>query len=358
MCVPYAVGIDVGGTKLAAALVARDGAITARTFQLTPTGIDAAGLLRLLGDLVAQVTGDVAPAAIAGIGLALPAFIDYPAQRVMHCVNLPLDAAGGCDVAAELARATGLTVTIDNDANAAAIGEGTWGAARDVRDFIMVTLGTGVGGGLVLDGKPYRGWRGLGAELGHIVVNCDDDTPCPCGGVGHLEAYVARPALTRAARLAATGPQGGALMRACGGDASGLDAEMLLDVADGGDPAATAVLSRAGSVLGTALSGLVNLLNPQMIVIGGGLGMRADSLFAAADAQLRACAPPALGDLQLVRAQLGNDAGLLGAAALAFQRTDGAESAADTAAGTVNAHTNTNTDTNTNTNTNTNRTDA
>jgi glucokinase len=189
----------------------------------------------------------------------------------------------------------------------------------------MITVGTGVGGALFVNGQPYRGHRGLAGELGHMVVELDG-RPCPCGGSGHLEAYVARPAIAAAGRELATTFAGAALLDEAGRDASAVTAEDVIVCARGGDVPCLAILHEAAAILGRALVGVVNMLNPQLIVIGGGVA-EGNAFFA--EEAARAISEEALAgraDVRVVLAQLGNDAGALGAAALAFDEYDSRES--------------------------------
>jgi glucokinase len=246
--------------------------------------------------------------------VALPTYIDFAAQKIIRCVNLPL---ARIDVRARLQGALDLPVILDNDATLAALGEARFGAARTAHNFLMITLGTGVGGGIFIAGKPYRGTRGLAAEIGHMTVIANGQI-CPCGGIGHLEAYLGRKALGERAQTCATTPQGAALLAAVGNQPENITAETLLNAADTGDPAALNILQNAGQILGHALTTLVNLFNPDLILIAGGLGERAPSLITAATQTLDTQAPPGRADVTVTPAALGNDAGLLGAAALAF----------------------------------------
>src|SRR5947208_9683278 len=189
---PRVIGVDVGGTKTLAAVVASDGSIERRLLSETDTSSSEA-LLDQLDRVVEQVRDG---AEVTALGFGLPSRIDQRSGRAVASVNIPLE---GVDFRDRMHARHGLPVGIDNDANAAAIGEWKAGAARGARNVVMLTLGTGVGGGVILDGKPYRGTTGTGAELGHIVV-CRDGTECLCGGHGHLESYASGTAAGRLAR--------------------------------------------------------------------------------------------------------------------------------------------------------------
>jgi len=316
----YAVGVDVGGTRIAVGLVERKGRITRDEKVLTPKGGPFA-IVDAIIEMAEKVTAGVHPSELAGIGIGLPAQIDFLRQSVEFCTNLPL---AGVDVRALVMSRLRHQVTIDNDGNLAALGESRYGAAQGTRDFLMITLGTGVGGGLFVNGEPYRGSRGLGGEVGHMVIELDGP-PCPCGGHGHIESYLGRPAIAAKGREAAATYRGRAILDEAGGDIDTITAEDVIKAAAGGDEVATRILVEAGVVLGRALVGFVNLLNPQLVVVGGGIGESAPFMI---DRAAEVVAEEALAgrrDVKFVAAELGNDAGILGAAALAFDDNDSRE---------------------------------
>jgi glucokinase len=317
----YAVGLDVGGTRIAAGLVERKGRIVRETKLLTPKTSGPFAIVDAIVDAVAEVSQGVHPSEIAGIGIGLPAQIDFTKQTVEFCTNLPL---AGVDMRGLVGTRCKSPVTIDNDGNTAALGESRFGAATGVRDFIMVTLGTGVGGGIFLGGRLYRGFRGFAGEIGHMVVQLVGPT-CPCGGAGHIEAYAARPAIIRDAREAVKGYKGGGIRRLAGDEPEDITAEIVIQAAREGDEIAVDIMSRVGDVLGATLVGLVNLLNPQAIVVGGGIGESCPLVSERAAARIQAEALAGRRDVRVVPAQLGNDAGLAGAAALAFDEHDSRE---------------------------------
>ena len=313
----YAVGVDVGGTRIAVGLVERKGRILKDAKLLTPkTGPFA--VVDTIIDLVAEVTGGIHDSELAGIGIGIPGQIDFQRQSIEFCTNLPL---AGVDMRSLVMSRTKREVTIDNDGNLAAFGEARWGAAKGARDFLMLTLGTGVGGGMFLNGEPYRGSRGLAGEFGHVVVDLDG-RPCPCGGKGHLEAYLGRPALAELGREAAKTFRGREIVAAAGGNADAVTAESVLLAAQRGDEVAREILLDAGTVLGRALIGFVKVFNPKLIVIGGGIGEAADFMVERAAEVMRGEAMAGRRDVEVTQAVLGNDAGILGAAALSFDEHD------------------------------------
>jgi glucokinase len=317
----YAVGVDVGGTRVAAGLVERKGRIVKEVRTLTPKDAGPFAIVDAIIELIEDVSSGVHPSEIAGIGVGLPAQIDFLKQSVEFCTNLPLN---GVDMRSLIMSRVRHSVTIDNDSNCAGIGESRFGAGKNVRDFVMITLGTGVGGSLFFNGEPYRGSRGLGAEIGHMVVDLDGP-PCPCGGAGHLESFVGRPALAARGREAARAFRAHALREAAGGDAEQITAEHMIEAALAGDEDARTILLEAGEVLGRALVGVVNLLNPRLVIVGGGVGESCGFLVERAAEMIDAEALAGRRDVRVVQAELGNDAGMLGAAALAFDEHDSRE---------------------------------
>ena len=316
----YAVGVDVGGTRIAVGLVERKGRIMKDAKRLTPkTGPFA--VIDTIIDLVEEVSAGLHDSEIAGIGIGIPGQIDFQRQSIEFCTNLPL---AGVDVRALVMSRSKREVTIDNDGNLAALGESRWGAAKGARDFIMITVGTGIGGGLFLNGEMYRGSRGLGGELGHIVIELDGRM-CPCGGKGHIEAYLGRPALAEAGRKAAETFRGREILAAAGGKLDDVTAESVLIAAQRGDDSAREILLDAGVILGRALVGFVNTFNPALIVIGGGIGESADFMVERAAEVMRGEALAGRRDVTVAQAVLGNDAGILGAAAMSFDEHDARE---------------------------------
>ena len=297
----HAIGIDLGGTKILAGVVTREGEILRRHERLTPATQD-----ELLDELDAAIE-ELRDDSVAAVGLGIPAPIDQVHGRVFQAVNTPL---GDVDLRDRIRDRFSLPVGLDNDANAATIGEWRAGAARGASHVVMLTLGTGCGGGLILGGKPFRGSTGAGAELGHVVV-VHDGRPCQgrCTGRGHLEAYVTGVAATAAAQLE-FGPAA--------------DAHRLVRLANEGDTTARGILAEIGGYLGSGLGSFANVFEPELIVIGGGFGVAAWAhLMPAAEAVLRREAlPPMRDEVKVVRAELGTSAGLIGAAFVAYEALD------------------------------------
>jgi glucokinase len=232
---------------------------------------------------------------------------------VLDSTNVPLE---DLDFKAEMASRLGVPVEIDNDANVACLAEWRIGAARGARNVVMLTLGTGVGGGLVLDGRLYRGSIGSGAELGHVSI--DENGPhCQghCNGRGCLEVLASATGVMAAAQqIASDHPHGGlATARAAGED---LDARYIIDRARAGDEEAIRVFAIVGRHLGVGIANLVNVFNPEVVVIGGGVAAAGEALLAPAREEYERRVLKATAGARIVAAELGNDAGVLGAAAL------------------------------------------
>ena len=299
----HAIGLDLGGTKILAGVVTRDGEVVRRHERPTPTGSQE----ELLDGVAAAIEALRRDDGVAAIGLGIPGTIDQPRGRVWVATNIPL---ADVDLRDRMEARFGLPVGLENDANAAAIGEWRVGAARGATDIVMLTLGTGVGGGVIAGDAPFRGAGGAGVELGHTVVIAHGP-PCwgACTGHGHLEAVASGQAATVAARKA-FGPEA--------------DAHSLVGLANAGDATAREILAGIGDLLGIAMGSFANIFNPELIVVGGGFGVAAwDHLMPAAEASLRVEAfPPARDAVRVVRAELGTDAGLIGAGFVAFEALD------------------------------------
>jgi len=245
---------------------------------------------------------------LVGIGFGAPGFIDPDTGTIVGgSENIP--GMTRRSPSAFLAARLGVPAWADNDATCAAAAELSFGAGRGLGGFVLVTVGTGIGGGLVLGGRLWRGVRGFAGEIGHLSL--DPEGPaCPCGARGCLEQYASGPAIVRAWKAAAGG-------RAV---AAGTPQEVA-GLARSGDPAAIAAFASAGRALGQALGGLVNLLDVEACLVGGGVANADEVLLAPTRESFRRFAYPLVAEgVRIVRAALGNDAGLLGAAALAWER--------------------------------------
>jgi len=290
------IGVDVGGTKILAGLVARDGTVIAHREYPTPVETEEA-LLDGLEGAVREFLDE----RVVAVGFGIPSQIDQRHGIALGSVNIPLR---GVPFRQKMTERLGLPIGMDNDANAAAIAEWAAGAGRGTNDMVMLTLGTGVGGGLILGGKPYRGWFGAGAEIGHMVI-VHDGVPCRCGGHGHLESY----ASGKAADELAAGAFGPAA-----------DAHRLVRLAREGDALATQILKGIGEHLGSGIASLVNIFNPELIVVGGGFAAAGGFLVEPAQTVAdREVLVSVRGSYRVVRAELGTSAGMIGAGMVAFE---------------------------------------
>ena len=288
------IAVDLGGTKIATGSVDADGALHERHEVPTPTESQDA----LLDGIEAAIR-PVAGEEMGAVGIGIPSVLDRATGKTLGSVNIPLEDVSLGEV---LRERLGVPVVVGNDGNVAALAEWKLGAGRGADDLVMLTLGTGVGGGVVLDGSLYRGI----AELGHVVVVADGP-PCQgnCTGRGHLEAV----ASGTAADLAAEKLWG-----------EGTNAELLVGRAQEGDAAALEALSGIGHLLGAAIGSFVNTFAPELVVIGGGFGNAAFEFLVGSAHEIarRETVVPEL-PVRIVRAELGSDAGLIGAGLLALE---------------------------------------
>jgi glucokinase len=305
-------GVDVGGTNLRCALVAEDGAILARQSEATDIASGRAGFLSRLITLLEGLKLEAGKrgAKVCAIGLGVPGL--FSNEGVLRS-SVNLVALEGLNLAHLVSQEIGVPVVALNDANASAVGEQRFGAARPFASSLTLTLGTGVGSGLILDGRLWTGIDGVAGEFGHWTVE-PQGRPCNCGNRGCLEQYASASAI--AALAQARGVQ------AIGGGA--LDAAQVAALARQGDPQALAVLNQAATYLGIAIAGVINLLNLEAVIIGGGVSESFDLLYQplCCEIQQRAFAIPAR-RLSILKASLGNDAGVLGAAATAWDLSCG-----------------------------------
>lgn len=307
------IAADLGGTNLRIAAVDEHGNVVHRLRVPTPESLARADITAAIGDLASQcielLGADSRPAAF---GVAAPAIVSSADCTIFSSPNLPeLD---GYDLAGELQKRLGLPVMLENDANSAAVGENWLGASRGVQNSICVTLGTGVGGGLIFDGKLMRGVDGTAGEVGHVTVE-PDGYPCGCGSNGCVEQYASATAIKHIATLLkAKYPDS---------ELAAIEQPSAVDVFEAGkrgDALALEVFRQVGAYLGIALAGLINVLNPEVIVIGGGVSAGWDLFIEHAHAQIKKRAFRQPGErAKLVRAELGDDAGILGAAKLALE---------------------------------------
>jgi glucokinase len=318
MASPRVIALDLGGTKLLSGIVDAEGVVERRVVSPTDTSSQEA----LLGQVDAAVD-DLMAEGVGAIGIGMPSLIDQRKGEAVQSVNIPLHGLAFRD---HLHERFGVPVAIENDANAAAVAEQRHGAGRGSRHMIMLTLGTGVGGGLILDGRLYRGSSGAAGELGHITLDLNGP-PCQgtCPGRGHLEALASGTAADGYARKHAAEHPDGDLGRAAA-EGKKVDAKLAVELAAAGPGDARDVLDHVGLHLGVGIATLVNVFNPELVVIGGGFSRAGDLLLEPARKVVAETALlPSREQVKIVPALLGVEAGLIGAGLVAFDALEQGE---------------------------------
>ena len=309
------IGIDIGGTGIQLGVVDQKGHILCKGGIVTRTDIPFAEQIAALADCVKDVLakGGYTLDDVASVGVGVPGLADQKTGNVVFCTNL-----GWKDVPfrSEFQKHIAKPVLIDNDATVAGLAESVAGVSAGTDSSVFFTLGTGVGGGIVLGGKVWSGFHGTGSELGHMIVEMDGE-PCTCGNKGCLERYCSATAIIRMAReLVAIHPDS-MIMELCGGDPAKITAKIVFDAAREGDAIGTKVFRRYVRYLGQAIANIANLLDPEVIVLGGGVSKAGAVLLDA----VREEAPKyylnkGMAYSRIELAELGPDAGIIGAAML------------------------------------------
>jgi glucokinase len=312
-----AIGIDIGGTKVAAGVVDLDGNVRERLRRDTPS--TSPGLVE---DTIAEVVAELRSRHdVDAVGIGAAGFVDATRASVLFAPHLawrhePLRDA--------VHRRTGMSVLVENDANAAAWAEWRFGAAQNEPDLVCITLGTGIGGGLVFGGQVHRGRYGIAGEFGHVQV-VPDGHRCECGNLGCWEQYASGNALVRGAReaAAAASPLALRLVQRVGTDPAAITGPLITELAQAGDPLAVELFADAGAWLGVGIANIAATLDPGVFVVGGGVSDAGELLLQPArEAYRRTLTGRGYRpEARIVRAHLGNDAGLVGAADLARAAT-------------------------------------
>lgn len=302
-----ALGIDIGGTKIAAALVRSDGQIAARERVPTPVGHGADAILHAAIKLGKDLFAAVAPSdQLVAVGVGAAGHIDHQRGRVVYAADT-LPGWSGAAVGHAFETAFGMPAVVDNDVNAMALGEHHLGAGRSFASALYITVGTGVGGALVFDNTLWRGTNWSAGELGHMVLDYDGTRRCSCGTHGHLEAYTAGPAIAaHYHKLAGADPS--------------IDLRAVAALAHHGDVHAQQAIGEGAQMLGTALAGLLSVLDVEAVIIGGGVAEISEPWWQPLERALRASVLPGPQRVALRRAELKNDAVVIGAAWLALSR--------------------------------------
>jgi len=309
----HTIGVDIGGTKIAAGVVDDDGTLLAKVRRETPA-TDVEAIEVAVADAVRELCEG---RDVAAVGVAAAGYVDATRSVVLFAPNL---AWRDEPLRADLEDRTGLPVLVENDANAAAWGEFRYGAAREVDDMVLLTVGTGLGGGIVLHGNLLRGAYGVAAELGHVRV-VPDGIRCPCGQRGCWEQYASGSALVREARELARSSalSASALVELAGGDPAAIEGPMVTDAARAGDPAALELIADLGRWLGEGTASIAAVLDPAVVLVGGGVSAAGDLLLEPMREAFRRhlTARGHRPELAIRPAALGNEAGMVGAADLA-----------------------------------------
>jgi glucokinase len=315
--VALAIGVDIGGTKVAGGLVDENGTVVSRVRRRTPS-LDPVATETTLAEVILELAGQVDEVVAVGIGAA--GFVDPDGSTVRFAPNLAWREE---PLRQRVEERTGFQVVVENDGNTAAWGEVRFGAGRGERDVIVVGVGTGIAGGLVLDGQLYRGRWGTAGEWGHLRL-VPEGRPCGCGRRGCWEQYASGNALVREARERASAlPEAAAGLLGYGdGTVEGLTGPMITEAARVGDPLAVACLADVGRWLGRGIAEVVSVLDPGLVVVGGGVSEAGELLLAPARTEFSSAVVGAAHrpHAPFVAATLGNDAGLVGAADLARLR--------------------------------------
>lgn len=310
------IGIDLGGTTIKMGLVDHSGRILHFLESPTPVKEGYPSVLQVFDQLSHRLMKESGYEweNITGAGIGIPAFLDFSTGTVVEAVNLSWYQVS---LQADIERIWHVPVQIENDANAAALGELWIGAGKGASSLICLTLGTGIGGGVIINGDIYHGVNGSAGEVGHITVRENGGRTCNCGRKGCLETEASATAIVRNAMEQVHRMSSGALKEAYERMGKTLTAKTIVDLAKEGDATCHMIITKAGTVLGKALGNMCFLLNPEMIVIGGGLSYAGDILFdPVKEAFADAVIPRVRENTRIVPAKLGNRAGMVGTARL------------------------------------------
>jgi glucokinase len=309
------IGIDLGGTSLKAALVSPTGEIIHETRIETELRNPEALFKQVIKTALSLRDDKNAGGRVAGIGIGIPGLVNRKTNRIEVMPNLP--ALSEIDITSELSTQTGLPVILDNDANAAAYGELQVGASRGQKEVFFITLGTGIGAGLIINGQIYRGAAGFAGEFGHMTID-PEGIECACGNIGCLETIASGPNIVRRTRERLYRDRTSSLSRLAIPRDREFTAEDIAHAAREGDEMAQVMMERTGMFLGIALAAVINLLNVEMVVMGGGVMDAGDLILKPTIKETRRRAfPPSFNSCEIVIAKLGATAGMIGAALMA-----------------------------------------
>ncbi|HAW60418.1 MAG TPA: hypothetical protein DCW86_03015 [Actinobacteria bacterium] len=314
----HLIGVDIGGTKIMGGVVDDGGNLLTSLKKPTPTTN-----ARVLIEAVKEVIGELLTRdpGVLGTGLGVAGLVDWEEGMVTFSPNLPLK---GVPLREEVRSFFGLPTFVDNDANVAALGECRYGAGERSSNLVFIILGTGIGGGIIVDGKIYRGTRGYAGEIGHMVI--DPRGPlCGCGNHGCLEALASGQAIAVRAREAVAGGRASSILELAGGKVENITAKTVTTATGKGDVLGREILSEAGRMLGIGLANLVNVFDPEIIIAGGGLAEAGELILGPAREELeKRVMSPDSRRVEIVQAKLGAEAGVIGAATMALEGIGGA----------------------------------
>ena len=323
----YIIGVDLGGTNIVAGAMAEDGS-SQHALRSQPTnaqlGAEAVAehIVKMIGDVITDTMAETGAkrAQFLGVGIGAPGPLDRERGLVIVAPNLGWK---NFPLRDRVVAGTGLTATLDNDANCATLGEWWIGAAKGARYVVGMTIGTGIGGGLILDGKLYHGASDVAGEIGHTSIDMNG-RKCKCGNYGCLEAYASGPNIALRARERIAGEEGSVLSRLVDGQLDKITAANVYEAANAGDEAALDVVKETARFLGTGVANLLNVFNPDVIVIAGGVTDAGDALFEPLRAEARRRAfKPAFDACRIVPGSLRGSAGVVGAIATFRARQNG-----------------------------------
>lgn len=315
-----ALGVDIGGTFLKGGLVDDTGRLRTLYRLPTPASQGAEAVIQAVASLIEHILSDTGlePGTLRGVGIGCGGQLDIRTGVIVAATDI-IPGWAGVPIRQRLQAAIGLPVVVDNDSKVAALAEYRFGAGRGADALVCMTIGTGIGGGIILDGRLVHGTADTAGHVGHIVVE-PDGRPCGCGGYGCLEAHASGGALVQRARTAIRQGATTQILHLAAGDEAAITPKVICDAARAGDPLAMSIIGEAGRYLGLASSTLVNLLDPALIVVGGGVAQAGELLL---EPMRQVVAERALpwprSRVQIVPAQLGEDAGVIGAASLVLE---------------------------------------
>ncbi len=313
----YFVGIDLGGTNIKFGIVSERGKILQKGMLPAQASVGRRAILNNMNKAIREslTFARDKKIKIKGIGVGSPGTVNLNTGKIEgSCPNLPQMV--NVNLKRWLSKSFEFPIYVDNDANVMALAESKFGAAKGYKDVLCLTLGTGIGGGIILDGKLFHGSNFAGAEFGHMTI-CHNGRKCNCGGIGCLEMYASAPAMVKDTRWLLRRDRKSIIRKLIFEDARKLTTEIIFEAERKGDVLASNVINQACAYLGAGIASAVNLLNPQLVVIGGGVSEGGQGFIRRIEKEVKKRAfPSATKNLKVVRAKLGNDAGFIGAAML------------------------------------------